>query len=441
MRTHYDLRLPLTLVAAGLAACGSEETTQNPGPTPPAQPGTIAQVAAADGRFGTLVQALTAAELVDTLSGPGPFTVFAPTDDAFAALPAGALDALLADREALTRVLTYHVVSGRVDAATVVTLSSATTVQGDDVAIEVRGSEVFVNQAKVIITDVPASNGLIHVIDAVLTPPEPAPGTIVDVAIADGRFTTLVAAVQAAGLADTLSGPGPFTVFAPTDDAFAALPAGTVEALLADPAALARVLTYHVVSGAVDAATVVGLDVATTVQGGPVFVRIEGGEVRINDARVIITDVPASNGIIHVIDAVLLPPAGSIADIVTSRAEFSTLATAVTTAGLAATLDGPGPFTVFAPTNDAFALIPAATLQGLLADTAALSNVLLYHVVPGIVPAAEVVTLSSATTAQGGALSIQVDAGVVRVGSAQVMVTDIPADNGIIHVIDAVLIP
>ncbi len=144
--------------------------------------------------------------------------------------------------------------------------------------------------------------------------PEPTPmpeaKTIVDIAVEDGRFTTLVAALQAADLADTLAGDGPFTVFAPTDDAFAALPAGTVEALLADIPQLTDILLYHVVSGNVMAADVVALDSAETLLGQSVTVSLDGDMVKINEATVVITDIVASNGVIHVIDAVLLPPAG-----------------------------------------------------------------------------------------------------------------------------------
>lgn len=133
--------------------------------------------------------------------------------------------------------------------------------------------------------------------------------TIVDVAIA-GEFNTLVAAVQAAGLVDTLQGDGPFTVFAPTDEAFAALPEGTLEGLLEDPEALAEILTYHVVSGEVLAADVVGLDAATTVQGSDISIEVvDGGVVLNGSSNVVATDVMASNGVVHVIDAVILPPA------------------------------------------------------------------------------------------------------------------------------------
>ncbi len=140
--------------------------------------------------------------------------------------------------------------------------------------------------------------------------PEAAPMAmdIVDTAIADGRFTTLVAAVQAAGLVETLKGAGPFTVFAPTDEAFGKLPAGTVEGLLAEPAKLKDILLYHVVAGKVMAADVVNLTSADTVLGQPVTITVMDGQVKINDATVIITDIETSNGVIHVIDSVLLPP-------------------------------------------------------------------------------------------------------------------------------------
>ena len=132
--------------------------------------------------------------------------------------------------------------------------------------------------------------------------------SVVDIAVDDGRFTTLVAALGAADLVETLSGPGPFTVFAPTDDAFNALPEGTVEGLLEDIPALTDVLTYHVVSGSVLAETVVGLDSATTLQGADVNISVMGSDVMLNESKVIITDIVGANGVVHVIDKVLKPP-------------------------------------------------------------------------------------------------------------------------------------
>jgi len=130
---------------------------------------------------------------------------------------------------------------------------------------------------------------------------------IVDIAVEDGRFTTLVTAVQAADLVDTLKGEGPYTVFAPTDDAFNKLPAGTIEALLNDIPALTNILLYHVVPGKVMAADVVNLSSATTASGESVTISVMGDKVMINDAQVIIADIEASNGVIHVIDSVILP--------------------------------------------------------------------------------------------------------------------------------------
>ncbi|MFM8368075.1 MAG: fasciclin domain-containing protein [Chloroflexota bacterium] len=316
----------LVAVSMIFAACApaatptpEPEPTAMPDPTATAAPelADIVDTAVADGRFTTLAAALEAAGLVETLKGEGPFTVFAPTDDAFAALPAGTLDELLKpeNKQQLTDILTYHVVSGKVMAADVSGLTSATTVLGKDVAIKVDMGNVYINDAKVIITDIETSNGVIHVIDAVILPPSDEAAaesnTIVDVAVADGRFTTLVAAVEAAGLVETLSGEGPFTVFAPTDDAFGALPAGTLDSLLLpeNKQQLTDILTYHVVSGKVMAADVVTLTSAPTVLGKDITITVKDGKVYLNDTvQVIITDVEASNGVIHVIDAVLLPP-------------------------------------------------------------------------------------------------------------------------------------
>lgn len=138
-------------------------------------------------------------------------------------------------------------------------------------------------------------------------PPPTEMQDIVDIAVGDGRFTTLVAALQAADLVDTLKGDGPFTVFAPTDDAFNKLPAGTVEGLLGDIPTLTNILLYHVVPGKVMAADVVNLSSADTASGASLAISVMDGKVMINDAQVIITDIEASNGVIHVIDAVLIP--------------------------------------------------------------------------------------------------------------------------------------
>ena len=326
MKRFSIFAMLLVTVSLVLAACGPAET-QTPAPTATSIPeatsspepvlNDIVDTAVADGRFTTLVAGLQAAELVETLKGEGPFTVFAPTDEAFAALPAGTLDELLKpeNKQSLTDILLYHVVPGNVMAADVAGMTSATTVLGEDVAIKVDMGDVYINDAKVIVTDIQTSNGIIHVLDAVIMPAMDEAiteenNTIVDIAVADGRFTTLVAALEAAELVETLNGEGPFTVFAPTDEAFAALPAGTLDSLLLpeNKQQLTDILLYHVVSGKVMAEDVVNLTSAPTVLGQDVTITVQDGKVFLNDTvEVIITDIEASNGVIHVIDAVLLP--------------------------------------------------------------------------------------------------------------------------------------
>jgi transforming growth factor-beta-induced protein len=317
MKSRYAFGLSLALSMV-LAACSVATPVAMEAPEPTAipepiemaepEPQDIVDIAIADGRFETLVAAVQAAGLVDALKGEGPLTVFAPTDDAFSALPEGTVEALLEDIPTLTDILLYHVVAGEVLAADVVELSQAKTLQGQFVDILVDGGKVMIDNAEVTITDIEASNGVIHVIDAVILPES---RDIVDVAVEDGRFETLIAAVQAAGLVDAIKGEGPLTVFAPTDDAFAALPEGTVEALLGDIAVLTDILLYHVVDGKVMASDVLGLDgeMVATLLGESVDIMIDGGKVMIGDAQVIITDIEAANGMIHIIDAVLLPPA------------------------------------------------------------------------------------------------------------------------------------
>ena len=274
----------------------------------------IAEIAV-DGGFNTLVAALDAADLVETLSGDGTFTVFAPTDDAFAALPEGMLEELLADPETLKQILLYHVVGDVVMAETVVTLDEAETLEGSMVAIDVVDGNVFLNDSQVTSTDIEASNGVVHVIDKVLVPgmQEAASNetleeskSIAEIAVAGG-FNTLVAALSAADLVETLSGDGAFTVFAPTDDAFAALPEGMLEGLLADTESLTQILLYHVVGDVVMADTVVTLDEAETLEGSKVEIEVVDGKVFVNDSQVTSTDIEATNGVIHVIDKVLVP--------------------------------------------------------------------------------------------------------------------------------------
>jgi len=267
----------------------------------------IIDTAVGAGSFNTLAAALKAADLIDALKGEGPFTVFAPTDAAFAALPEGTVATLLKpeNKAMLQAILLYHVVPGELDAKHVLGQETLTTLNGQRTDIAVRSGKARIDNATIVKTDIQTSNGVIHVIDAVILPESK---TIPEVAEAAGSFGTLLAAVKAAGLSETLMGEGPFTVFAPTDEAFAAL-GSTVSDLLKpeNRQKLADILTYHVVSGRVFASDVVKLTKAETVNGEKVKIRVKDGAVMIDQATVVQTDIEAANGVIHVIDSVLLP--------------------------------------------------------------------------------------------------------------------------------------
>jgi len=285
---------------------------------------------------------------------------------------------------------------------------------------------------------------------------EPAaqPRNIVQTAQSDARFSILVEAVVAADLAGTLSAPGPFTVFAPTNDAFAALLAelGVTKAqLLADKALLTSVLTYHVLPARVMRAAVPAGQAISTVQGGIFKVDAVGSDLVVTDGRnrtskITATDLEASNGVIHVVDKVLLPANRTVVQTAQALPDFSILVEAVVAANLQGTLSGTGPFTVFAPTNDAFAALLAelgVTKAQLLADVPLLTKVLAYHVVPGRVLKANVPVGTAVGSVEGGTFTV--DAGLAitdqRGRRASIVATDVLTSNGVIHVLDKVILP
>jgi uncharacterized surface protein with fasciclin (FAS1) repeats len=317
--------------------------------------------------------------------------------------------------------------------------------------------------------------------------------TVLDLAVEAGQFSTLIAAIEAAGLQETLAGAGPFTVLAPTnqafDEAFAALGI-TAEELLADTETLTKILTYHVLPVEADSQLVASLDgeSVATLNGQEVSIAVVDGDIVIDEtATVVSADLVADNGIVHVINAVLLPPdvaemlsaapmedtttttttttaapettttteaaLPTIAEIVAEAAagdpaEFTVLLAALETAGLVDALNGEGPFTVFAPTDAAFADLLEAldiTAEELLARED-LGDILLYHVVSGEFPAEAVIEAAPITDLptlnENATLNIDiVDGSVVVNESATVITADVFASNGVVHVIDAVLIP
>ena len=479
--------LSISALSLAVAACSDTGTDILPaedGPHSPAQAGNgtndpnlenVVGTALAAGTFNTLAAALEATDLISVLSDESrEFTVFAPTDAAFEKLGTETINALLADPDTLRDILLYHVLpDARVEASTAVTLAgtTVTTANEDDVALSLNDGELFINMSKVIATDVAASNGIIHVIDTVLLPPadmaDAPQQSIVETAVAAGSFNTLVAALQATGLDATLANTDDtFTVFAPTDEAFAKLGDDTINALLADPEALSNILLYHVIGGsAVDATTAISLagTSVSTANGDTIAVSVENGQLLINDSVVIQADVQTSNGIIHAIDMVLLPPAaepmapaedpmtqqpaetGTLLDVAKAAGNFTTLVAALEATGLDGAIGHSGDlYTVFAPTDAAFAALGQDTINALLADPETLRDILLYHVIPGtVVDANSAIGLvgTSIQAGNGDRFVLEVRGEALFINDIQVIATDIRGVNGIIHVIDAVLIP
>ena len=395
------------------------------------------------GIHDTLVAAVIQADLLATLQGTGPFTVFAPTDQAFsdAGIDLGALDTP-EGKATLSDILLYHVVSAEVASSTVTDCMSANAANGQPLSFTVDANGVMVNDATVVAADVITSNGLIHVIDTVLSPSD-TPRDIPRTAQCTGVHDSLVAGVVQAELLETLQGVGPFTLFAPTDQAFT--DAGIDLAALDTPegkAALSDILLYHVVAGEVPSSAVTECMTAQAVNGNPLSFTV-GASVMVNDATVTTADVATSNGVIHIIDKVLTPSESpnDIPRTAQCTGIHDSLVSAVVQAELLETLQGSGPFTLFAPTDQAFAdagidLAALNTPEG----KAALTDILLYHVIAGEVPSSAVTECLTATTVNGNPVAFTVGDGVM-VNDATVTLADVNTSNGVIHVIDKVLTP
>lgn len=253
--------------------------------------------------------------------------------------------------------------------------------------------------------------------------------------------TTLEAAIMAADLDATLEDEGTFTLFAPTDEAFDALPEGTVEALLQDPdGALTDILLYHALGSEAVSSGLMNNMTVSTINGADIIIRIEDDNVFINNAMVTMADIDADNGVVHVIDAVLLP-GDSVFDIVVNSEQHTTLETAIFAANLDETLQGDGSFTLFAPTDAAFSVLPAGVLADLLENpSGALTDILLYHALDLPVLSTDLQNNTSTETINGQDIIIRTEGGVF-INNAEVTVADIETTNGVVHVIDAVLVP
>jgi uncharacterized surface protein with fasciclin (FAS1) repeats len=394
----------------------------------------------------TLESLINSAGLNATLSGTGTFTVFAPTDAAFAALDPSLAATLTGDPSGkLTKALLYHVLGAEVMSSDLSDGQTATTLFGQDITVTINNMmEVFINTAQVTAPDLDATNGVVHVIDEVILPPNV---TVADVVINSSVHETLEGAVIAADLAGTLSDLNSnFTVFAPTDDAFAALDPSVLNILTSNAdTKLKNALLYHVLGAEVMSSDLSDGQTATTLFGQDITVTIDAnGGVMINNANVIIADIPTFNGVVHVLDAVILPPNVTVADVVINSDVHETLEGAVIAADLAGALsDLAGTFTVFAPTDDAFAALDPAVLNILTsnADTK-LRRALLYHVLGAEVMSTDLSDGQTATTLFGQDITVTIDAnGGVMINNANVAIADIQTLNGVVHVLDAVILP
>jgi uncharacterized surface protein with fasciclin (FAS1) repeats len=430
-RGRAGLRLAVALLlGVGVAGCDDEDD-----PASPTQ--TVVELASGNMDLETLTAAVGAAGLDNTLSGSGPYTVFAPTDAAFDALGAGTLQALLesGNADVLTELLLGHVVAGTYTSMDLSDGQTLTALSGDELEVEISGGTVMVGGAAVQAADVSATNGVVHVVGGVLTGGLNA----VERARVTPELSTLVAAIVEADLASTVADQGPFTIFAPVNAAFAALDPDAVGRLLEDgnQALLQKVLTYHVVPGRVLASDLTDDSDVATVEGSTLRIDLDGGAT-VNGANIIATDIEVENGVVHLVDEVLLQNL-DVVDVAVLNG-FESLVAAVQAAGLESALrDESSSLTVFAPTEAAFAAIaPVPT------DPATLQPILLYHVVGTEAYAADLSDGQVLTTLQGGTVTVQTDSGVLLEGAqnnAGVALPDVPASNGVIHVIDAVLLP
>lgn len=445
---------------------------------------TIVEIAQGNSDLSILVSALTKfSDLTAALSdADGTYTVFAPTNDAFVALLGITGQDELDDipEDVLKRVLQYHVISGT--KALSGSLSDGQTVGtllAEDVTVGISGTTVSIDGATVVTADVEAKNGVVHVVDAVLVPSLEASivNTVVEPAYFNKNFTTLTAAVVKAELLITLINmDATFTVFAPTNDAFTAAGITSLDALEKDD--LTPILLYHVLDFEANAATVAGLGTGSAVAslGGDSYLSINDNGIYLNgSSEVVATDIEADNGVVHVLDRTLMPPTSNIVEIAVAasqatEAEFGQLVAALTAVEndasaanlvtiLSSSMESDGaPFTVFAPTDVAFANL--YTLAG-VADFAALVDavgiatveaVLTYHVIgEARILSTDLPNLTSSTvTSLGGTFTLDLASleitdtdAALSLGSenATIMDTDLLGTNGVIHVIDQVLLP
>ena len=360
-------------------------------------------------------------------------------------MPQDVIDQLLADPSGqLTDILTYHVTGSVISSSDLTDGTIGTSLSGLDyliTSVETGGFTINANGgpgAIITVTDLIGTNGIVHVVDAILIPT-----TNASIILNSQGFGILAQVLQITGLLDAQnSSDTRTTLFAPTDDAFLAVPEDILESLIAAPQKLIDAILYHVAEGRTFASDLSDQLEVTTAQGETAIITLNADGAFINNAQIIITDFFTGNGIIHVIDGVLLPAPSTVMDVVIRSEDHTILQIALDTANLSSTLQGDGTFTVFAPTDAAFAELPTETLNALLSEPAGqLTDILLYHVLGSEVLSTDLSDGLTATTINGADITVTIDDNNVFINNAQVLVADIITENGIVHVIDMVLLP
>ncbi|WP_321348396.1 fasciclin domain-containing protein [uncultured Draconibacterium sp.] len=411
-------------------------------------PPTVVDLATYSDNFSSLVSAVVKADLAGALSADGPFTVFAPTNDAFAALFAALEISGLDDVavEDLTSILTYHVVGDNV-LSTELSAGTVAAISGEEFEVAIDGDVTLNGTIKVVATDIQGTNGVIHVIDAVLVPEMQMSNTIADIAVANSEFSILVEALMKADLVGAVAdSEAELTVFAPTNEAFTALLSDLGATSLDDipVETLTNILLYHVIGTKAMSTDLASgyLPTLATFSSNNISMYIEVGDgVSINGGTMVTAaDIEADNGVIHVVDKVILPP--SVVNIAIDNENFSTLVSAVVKAGLVEALSAEGPFTVFAPTNAAFdALFAELGVSGIDDLTAEqLLPILTYHVVSGNVLSTDLSSGEVPTLNEGSTITVDLSSGVM-INESNVVAADVQGANGVVHVIDKVLLP
>ncbi|MGI9240419.1 MAG: fasciclin domain-containing protein, partial [Verrucomicrobiales bacterium] len=365
--------------------------------------------------------------------------------------PAETIEALLGDKALLRKVLLNHLLYGSKTSEDLAGGSARTLARQTVDTVVDDGILTQVNDSEVLQADVEASNGTVHVIDTVLM--LEMPQSLTALIAARDELGTLEAALGITGQADvfdsTVKYPA-YTIFAPRNAAFEEIPSDILNGLLEDPEALADVLGFHVVKGTVLAENLRNGQRFGALNGGYLNIKIDDeGTVMVNNATVVTPNLRAANGVVHIIDAVLAEEPFSVADLIRSKPYLSTLAAALEATELDDAVDGDGEFTVFAPLDSAFAALPEGTVEGLLNDLPALSNILLLHVAPGSQTKADLAESGGTTSLQGGELELEIKKkrvwwwsyNIITINGARIISTDLKADNGIVHLIAGVLLP